>query len=112
MPVNGQRVLLLLMRSMSPPLAAWIVVAVALILAERLVVHPLRGSRRRSPLVVVYVVAVLVVSGVRAAAGVGGRGDQRCRFWLLLLCIACAGIRSWHSRGLAALVNAGGSGRR
>jgi hypothetical protein len=36
------RVLSLLLRPMSPPLASWIVVAVALIVAETLVVYPLR----------------------------------------------------------------------
>jgi two-component system sensor histidine kinase KdpD len=54
-----------LMRPMSPSLASWIVVAVALIVAERLVVYPLRRVAPEISLGVVYLVGVLVVPGVR-----------------------------------------------
>jgi hypothetical protein len=49
---------------MSPPLASWIVVAVALIVAETLVVYPLRRVAPEISLGVVYQVGVLVVSSV------------------------------------------------
>jgi K+-sensing histidine kinase KdpD len=62
------RVLSLLSRPMSPPLASWIVVAVALIVAETLVVYPLRRVAPEISLGVVYQVGVLVVSSVGGLA--------------------------------------------
>jgi hypothetical protein len=50
--------------SMSPPLVSWMVVAVALIVAEALVVYPLRRVPPRICLRVIYLVGVLVVSSV------------------------------------------------
>ena len=52
------------MRPMSPPLASWIVVAVALIVAETLVVYLLRRIAPEICLGAVYLVGVLVVSSV------------------------------------------------
>jgi hypothetical protein len=59
--------------SMSPPLVSWMVVAVALIVAEALVVYLLRWVPPEISLRVVYLVGVLVVSSVWAGAG---RGDR------------------------------------
>jgi hypothetical protein len=52
----GTRVLSLLMRPMSPPLASWIVVVVAMIVAETLVVYLLRRVALEISLGVVYLV--------------------------------------------------------
>jgi hypothetical protein len=60
----GTRVLSLLMRPMSSPLAWWIVVAVALIVAETLVVYLLRRVASEISLGVVYLVGVMVVLSV------------------------------------------------
>ena len=64
----GARVLSLLMRPMSRPLASWIVVAVALIVAETLVVYLLRRVASEISPGVVYLVGVLVVSSVSGPA--------------------------------------------
>jgi uncharacterized RDD family membrane protein YckC len=75
------RVLSLLLRPMSPPLASWIVVAVALIVAETLVVYPLR---RVAPEISLGVVLSGGCPGGferrGAGAGPGDRGAQRRRF--------------------------------
>jgi hypothetical protein len=63
---------------MSLPLGSWMVVAVALIVAETLVVYLLRRGRAGEPSGVVY----LAVASVRA--GRGDRGAERRRCWLPL----------------------------
>jgi hypothetical protein len=72
---------------MSPPRASWIVVAVALIVAETLVVYPLRGVGPEISLGVVYLVGVLLVLSVcglalgvlAAVRGARSRGDGERR---------------------------------
>jgi hypothetical protein len=66
--------------SMSPSLVSWMVVAVALIVAEALVVYLLRRVPPEISLTVVYLVGVLVVSSVWAGAGRGGPRDRE-RGW-------------------------------
>jgi hypothetical protein len=51
-------------RPMSPPLVSWMVIAVALIVAEALVVYLLRRVPPEICLRVVYLVGALVVSSV------------------------------------------------
>jgi hypothetical protein len=77
---------------MSLPLASWMVVAVALIVAERLVVYLLRRGRARDLLGVPY----LVVASV--GAGRGDRGAERRRCWFLLR-PAFRGFRCLRSAG-------------
>jgi hypothetical protein len=66
-------------RPMSPPLVSWMVIAVALIVAEALVVYLLRRVPPEICLRVVYLVGVLVV-WERVGAG-AGRGAPAIASW-------------------------------
>ena len=65
--------------SMSPPLVSWMVIAVALIVAEALVVYLLRRVPPEICLRVVYLVGVLVV-WERVGAG-ARRGARAIATW-------------------------------
>jgi hypothetical protein len=75
---------------MSLPLESWMVVAVALIVAETFVVYLLRRGRAGDLLGVVYP----AVASVRA-----GRGDGGARRGWFLLNPACRGFRCLRSAG-------------
>jgi len=82
--VDGQRVLSLLMRPMSPPLASSIVVAVALIVAEGVPAAP--GRAGDLPLGVVYLVGVLV-------------GPAALRILLAVALVPCCIAAATRTRG-------------
>jgi len=86
--VDGQRVLSLLMRPMSPPLASSIVVAVALIVAEGVPAAP--GRAGDLPLGVVYLVGVLV--GVLV-------GPAPLRILLAVALVPCCTAAATRTRG-------------
>jgi hypothetical protein len=56
------------MHPICPPIASWIVIAVALIVAETLVEHQLRWVVPETPMGVVYMATVQVVSNVWRSA--------------------------------------------